>query len=56
MQITNILQRLKEKILKYSAKNDKPFVYFASLQDLRGSKRVVEDDSSGSKAGGLIKR
>lgn len=36
-------------------KGDKPFVYFASLQDLRLSKRVVEDGSSGSKAGGFDK-
>lgn len=41
--------------IKILSKNDKPFVYFASLQDLRGSKRVVEDDSSGSKAGGFDK-
>jgi len=30
-------------------KKKKPFVYFASLQDLRGAKRVVEDASAGSK-------
>ncbi len=29
-------------------KDKKAFVYFASLQDLRGSKRVVEDELSGS--------
>lgn len=37
------------------SKGDKPFVYFASLQDLRGSKRVVEDESAGSQAGGFDK-
>jgi len=36
-------------------KGDKPFVYFASLQDLRLSKRVVQDESSGSHAGGFDK-
>jgi superfamily II DNA or RNA helicase len=36
-------------------KGKKPFVYFASLQDLRLSKRVVEDAASGSKAGGFQK-
>jgi superfamily II DNA or RNA helicase len=30
----------------------KPFVYFASLQDLRGSETVVSDGTSGSKAKG----
>jgi superfamily II DNA or RNA helicase len=35
--------------------DDKPFVYFASLQDLRASKRVVEDESAGSKAKGFDK-
>ncbi|QQS60480.1 Eco57I restriction-modification methylase domain-containing protein [Candidatus Falkowbacteria bacterium] len=34
---------------------DKAFVYFASLQDLRLSKRVVDDESSGSHAGGFTK-
>lgn len=29
-------------------REQKPFVYFASMQDLRGSKRVVSDDSSKS--------
>lgn len=33
----------------------KPFVYFASLQDLRLSKRVVSDDSSNSQATGFDK-
>jgi hypothetical protein len=36
-------------------KGKKPFVYFASLQDLRLSKRVVEDSASGSKASGFQK-
>lgn len=34
---------------------DKPFVYFASLQDLRLSKRVVADDASNSHAIGFDK-
>lgn len=33
----------------------KPFIYFASLQDLRLSKRVVEDGSAGSHARGFDK-
>lgn len=33
----------------------KPFVYFASLQDLRLSKRVVGDESAGSQAKGFDK-
>jgi superfamily II DNA or RNA helicase len=36
-------------------KADKPFVYFASLQDLRLSKRVVEDELAGSQAAGFDK-
>ncbi|MEX0909792.1 MAG: Eco57I restriction-modification methylase domain-containing protein, partial [Candidatus Paceibacterota bacterium] len=36
-------------------KGDKPFVYFASLQDLRLSKRVVDDGSAGSEARGFDK-
>jgi len=36
-------------------KGEKPFVYFASLQDLRASKRVVEDESSGSQTKGFDK-
>jgi superfamily II DNA or RNA helicase len=36
-------------------KGKKPFIYFASLQDLRLSKRVVEDESSGSRARGFDK-
>jgi len=34
---------------------DKSFVYFASLQDLRGSKRVVEDESAVTQARGFDK-
>lgn len=37
------------------AKGDKPFVYFASLQDLRLSKRVVSDEAAKSKARGFDK-
>jgi len=36
-------------------KGDKPFIYFASLQDLRLSKRVVEVESAGSPARGFDK-
>ncbi len=36
-------------------KGDKPFIYFASLQDLRLSKRVVEDDAAQSHARGFDK-
>lgn len=36
-------------------KGNKPFVYFASLQDLRLSKRVVEDESAKSQAKGFDK-
>lgn len=36
-------------------KGKKPFVYFASLQDLRLSKQVVADKASGSKADGFDK-
>lgn len=43
-----------EKISKL-VKGDKPFVYFASLQDLRLSKRVVEDESAGTQAQGFNK-
>ena len=41
--------------IKTLIKGDKSFVYFASLQDLRLSKRVVEDDSSGTQAKGFDK-
>lgn len=34
---------------------NKPFVYFASLQDLRGSESVVSDETSGSKFSGIKK-
>lgn len=37
------------------AQGNKPFIYFASLQDLRLSKRVTEDGSSGSRAKGFDK-
>lgn len=36
-------------------KDEKPFVYFASIQDLRLSKRVLEDGTSGSTAIGFDK-
>lgn len=36
-------------------KGNKPFVYFVSIQDLRLSKRVVEDATSGSQAVGFDK-
>lgn len=36
-------------------KTVKPFVYFASLQDLRLSKRVVDDESAGTHAKGFDK-
>lgn len=36
-------------------KGKKPFVYFASLQDLRLSKRVVADEAAGTQAGGFDK-
>lgn len=36
-------------------RNKEPFVYFASLQDLRLSKRVTEDGLSGSQAAGFAK-
>lgn len=36
-------------------RNDTPFVYFASLQDLRLSKRVVEDEAAKSQAKGFEK-
>lgn len=48
--------RTKGENISTLVKGDKSFVYFASLQDLRGSKRVVEDESSGSsRAGGFDK-
>jgi hypothetical protein len=45
----------KGEDIKILVKNKKPFVHFASLQDLRLSKQVVEDSSSGSKAKGFEK-
>ena len=36
-------------------KGETPFIYFASLQDLRLSKRVVEDGSAGTQARGFDK-
>ncbi len=36
-------------------KDDKPFIYFASLQDLRLSKRVVEDEASKTHVLGFAK-
>lgn len=41
--------------IKTLSKSDKSFVYFASLQDLRLSKRVVEDESAGTQARGFDK-
>ncbi len=41
--------------IKTLSKGDKSFVYFASLQDLRLSKRVVQDESSGTQARGFDK-
>ena len=41
--------------IKTLVKGHKSFVYFASLQDLRLSKRVVEDGSAGSQARGFDK-
>lgn len=43
-----------EKISRHLS-NFTPFVYFASLQNLRLSKRVVSDEASGSKAKGFEK-
>lgn len=45
----------KGENIKVLVKNKKPFVHFASLQDLRLSKQVVGDGSSGSKAKGFEK-
>ncbi|MBP9763523.1 MAG: Eco57I restriction-modification methylase domain-containing protein [Candidatus Pacebacteria bacterium] len=45
----------KGEDIKVLVKNKKPFVHFASLQDLRLSKQVVEDGSSGSNAKGFEK-
>jgi hypothetical protein len=45
----------KGEDIKVLVKNKKPFVHFASLQDLRLSRQVVEDELSGSKAKGFEK-
>ena len=45
----------KGEDIKALAKGEKPFVYFASIQDLRLSRRVVADESSGSEAKGFDK-
>lgn len=41
--------------IKKLVKGDKPFVYFASLQDLRLSKAVTSDESAGTQARGFEK-
>lgn len=41
--------RTKGEDLSTLMKGKKPFVYFASLQDLRGSDRVVKDQAAGSR-------
>lgn len=43
-----------EKLSKL-VKGNEPFVHFASLQDLRGSKIVAQDEASGSQAQGFEK-
>lgn len=45
----------KGEDIKVLVRGNKPFIYFASLQDLRLSKRVVEDGSAGSHARGFDK-
>jgi len=54
---TNYQYSSKTKGEKISAltKGDEPFVYFASMQDLRLSKRVVEDESVTTEAAGFDK-
>lgn len=47
--------KTKGEYISTLMKGDKPFVYFASLQDLRLSKRVVEDESSGAQTRGFDK-
>lgn len=47
--------KIKGENISTLLKAEKPFVYFASLQDLRLSKRVVEDGSAGSHAKGFDK-
>ena len=47
--------KTKGEILKKRLSDNKPFVYFASLQDLRLSEAVVSDGTSGSKSKGFKK-
>jgi len=47
--------KTKGENIKQLTKGNKPFVYFASLQDLRLSKRVVKDESNQSRAAGFDK-
>lgn len=47
--------KTKGQDIETLVKGDKPFVYFASLQDLRLSKRVVEVESAGTQARGFDK-
>lgn len=47
--------KTKGEQIRTLIKGDKPFVYFASLQDLRLSKRVVEDEAAKSHAKGFDK-
>lgn len=47
--------KTKGEYISNLIKGEKPFVYFASLQDLRLSKRVVSDESSNSHAMGFPK-
>ena len=47
--------KTKGENLNSRLNDNKPFVYFASLQDLRLSETVVSDTSSGSKASGFSK-
>lgn len=47
--------KTKGENIRTLIKDDKPFVYFASLQDLRLSKRVVEVESAGTQAIGFDK-
>ncbi len=47
--------KIKGENISTLLRAEKPFVYFASLQDLRLSKRVVEDGSAGSHAKGFDK-
>ncbi len=47
--------RTKGESIKKRLNDDKPFVYFASLQDLRSSEDVVSDSASGSNSSGFNK-